>query len=58
MLRELTDCSGEQAQAALEQAGGRVKLAVLLVHGLTRAEAETLLERHVGNLRAALAAAR
>jgi len=58
MLCELTDCSAGEAKASLEQAGGKVKLAVLLVHGLTRADAETLLDRHAGNLRAALAAVR
>ena len=54
MLRELTDCSTAQAQAALANADGKVKLAVLLVHGLARTEAERLLADHNGNLRAAL----
>jgi N-acetylmuramic acid 6-phosphate etherase len=54
MLQELTDCSTAQAQAALANADGKVKLAVLLVHGLPRAEAEQLLAHHNGNLRAAL----
>jgi len=54
MLRELTDCSTVQAQAALANADGKVKLAVLLVHGLARTEAERLLADHNGNLRAAL----
>jgi len=54
MLQELTDCSTAQAQAALANADGKVKLAVLLVHGLGRTEAERLLAHHDGNLRAAL----
>jgi N-acetylmuramic acid 6-phosphate etherase len=54
MLQELTDCSAAQAKAALATAGGKVKLAVLVVHGLPRGEAERLLDRHKGNLRAAL----
>lgn len=54
MLRELTGCSSEQAQAALEQAGGKVKLAVLLLRGIRRGDAEGLLARHNGSLRAAL----
>ncbi len=35
MLRRLTDCSAAEAQAALEAAGGKVKLAVLIVRGMT-----------------------
>jgi N-acetylmuramic acid 6-phosphate etherase len=54
MLQELTDCSTAQAEAALASAGGKVKLAVLLVHGLSCADAERHLARHDGNLRAAL----
>jgi N-acetylmuramic acid 6-phosphate etherase len=54
MLQELTDCSTAQAQAALASADGKVKLAILLVHGLSRNEAERLLAQHDGNLRAAL----
>jgi N-acetylmuramic acid 6-phosphate etherase len=54
MLRELTDCSVEQAQAALAGADGKVKLAILLLRGMSRADAEGLLERSGGNLRLAL----
>jgi len=54
MLRKLTDCSESEARAALEMADGKVKLAVLIVRGLQPAEAEALLARHGGNLRAAL----
>ncbi len=54
MMHELTNCSEEQAQSALAGADGKVKLAILLVRGMSRAEAERLLERHGGNLRLAL----
>lgn len=54
MLRELTDCSAAEARLALEGAGGKVKLAVLIVRGMEPAEAEALLVQHRGNLRAAL----
>lgn len=54
MLQELTDCSAAQAKAALADADGKVKLAVLLVQGLARADAERVLDQHNGNLRAAL----
>lgn len=53
MLRLLTGASTEQAAAALTQSGGRVKLAVLIVRGLSVAEAEAALEHHRGDLRAA-----
>jgi N-acetylmuramic acid 6-phosphate etherase len=56
MLRELTGATTEQAAAALTQAGGRVKPAVLIVRGLRVAEAEALLARHGGDLRRAEAA--
>jgi N-acetylmuramic acid 6-phosphate etherase len=54
MLRRLTDCSADEAQAALEAAGSKVKLAVLIVRGMTATDAEALLAQHQGNLRAAL----
>jgi N-acetylmuramic acid 6-phosphate etherase len=54
MLRRLADCSPDEAQAALQTAGGRVKLAALIVRGMALADAEALLARHQGNLRAAL----
>jgi N-acetylmuramic acid 6-phosphate etherase len=56
MLRELTGATTEQAAAALTQAGGRVKLAVLIVRGLDPAPAEALLTQHGGDLRRAEAA--
>jgi len=53
MLRELTGATTEQAAAALTQAGGRVKPAVLIVRGLRLTEAEALLAQHGGDLRRA-----
>ncbi|MYZ48990.1 N-acetylmuramic acid 6-phosphate etherase [Propylenella binzhouense] len=54
MLSLLTDRSREDVRAALHEAGGRVKLAALLLRGCGLAEAEALLERSGGRLRAAL----
>jgi N-acetylmuramic acid 6-phosphate etherase len=54
MLRTLTGADGQTCRAALGEAGGHVKTAVLLVHGLTAHEAGALLRRHKGNLRGAL----
>lgn len=56
MLRHLTDAAPESAEAALTEAGGNVKTAVLLLRGLDLATARAVLARHHGNLRAALAA--
>jgi N-acetylmuramic acid 6-phosphate etherase len=53
MLRALTGASTEQAAAALTQADGRVKLAVLVVRGLGVLEAQALLNRSGGDLRGA-----
>ena len=55
MLAGLTGAGPEPVRAALAKAGGKVKLAVLLLAGQERAEAERLLARHGGTLRAALA---
>jgi len=55
MLRELTGQDDDTLRAALDAAGGRVKTAVLVLHGLDRAAAESLLARHGGHLHAALA---
>jgi N-acetylmuramic acid 6-phosphate etherase len=54
MMRELTDCSAEQAQSALADADGKVKLAILLLRGLSRTDAESLLQRFGGKLSQAL----
>jgi N-acetylmuramic acid 6-phosphate etherase len=53
MLAELTDAPEDAARAALAQAGGKVKLAVLILDGLDPAEAAARLARHGGHLRAA-----
>lgn len=55
MLHTLTGAGPEAAQAALDGAGGNVKTAVLLLHGLDAAAATALLARNGGRLRAALA---
>lgn len=54
MLRGLTGCDEAAARVALEAAGGKVKLAVLVVRGIAPADAEALLARHGGSLRAAI----
>jgi len=58
MVHGLTGREPEAVRTALEGAGGRVKLAVLLLEGLDRPAAVALLERHGGQLRGALAALR
>ncbi len=55
MLQDLTGADDAAARAALDEAGGRVKTAVLVLRGLDRATAESLLEKHAGHLHAALA---
>ena len=54
MLRHLTGCDEAGATAALAATDGHVKPAVLIVHGLTAADATALLARHSGVLRRAL----
>ncbi len=55
MLRHLTAVDDEPTlRAALDAAGGRVKPAVLIVHGMDAATAEALLARSAGRLRTAL----
>ncbi|HET9019742.1 MAG TPA: N-acetylmuramic acid 6-phosphate etherase, partial [Acetobacteraceae bacterium] len=54
MLRHMTGAETEPAVAALAAAGGNVKTAVLLLHGLDLPAAQTLLARHDGHLRPAL----
>jgi N-acetylmuramic acid 6-phosphate etherase len=58
MLTAITGRDGEAVRRALDVAGGKVKLAVLVLEGLDRAAAEALLDRHGGRLREALAAHR
>jgi N-acetylmuramic acid 6-phosphate etherase len=55
MLLRLTARSRAEVRDALERAGGSVKIAVLLLHGLAPDEAVALLRRAGGGLRAALA---
>jgi N-acetylmuramic acid 6-phosphate etherase len=54
MLLRLTGRDPQEVRAALEQAGGSVKLAVLLLHGCSQAEAASALDRAGGRLRTAL----
>jgi len=54
MLRGLTGCDEAAARAALEAAGGKVKVAVLVVRGMAPGEAEAVLARHGGRLRGAM----
>jgi N-acetylmuramic acid 6-phosphate etherase len=53
IVGEIARCSEVDAARYVEQAEGDVKTAVLLALGLDRGEAEQLLRRHGGNLRAA-----
>ena len=55
IVTQLTDCDPAQAEAALGQAEGDVKLAVMIASGHDPAEAQDALSRHSGDLRAALA---
>src|SRR6516225_10092526 len=50
MVARIADCSETQAARALEQTGGDIKLAALVVLGYDRPEAEAILARHKGNL--------
>jgi N-acetylmuramic acid 6-phosphate etherase len=53
IVSEIARCSEDDAARYVEQAEGDVKTAVLLARGLDRGEAEQLLQRYGGNLRAA-----
>src|SRR5262249_37394110 len=55
ILLRLTGRSREDVRAALSEANGNLKLAVLLLHGCDRKEATGILQRSGGQLRAALA---
>ncbi|MGO2958477.1 MAG: N-acetylmuramic acid 6-phosphate etherase [Acetobacter sp.] len=57
MVQHLTDCTEAEAQAALAQAEGNIKLAVLVCFGFTPATGKAALAKHGGHLRAVLAAA-
>ena len=56
MVCQLTGCTQEAACTALAQAGGRAKLAILLVHGIDADEAASRLAASQGHLGAALRA--
>lgn len=57
IIRQVTGAGEQQARQALEQAGGRTKLAIMMLKsGLDARQAQLLLERHGGVLRRALAA--
>jgi N-acetylmuramic acid 6-phosphate etherase len=51
MVARIADCSEAQAARALEQTGGDIKLAALVVLGYDKAEADVILAKHKGNLR-------
>lgn len=53
MVQTITGCSAQAAKAAHDEAGHDVKLAVLLIDGLSLAEARQCLEAAGGNLRVA-----
>jgi N-acetylmuramic acid 6-phosphate etherase len=55
MLIRLTCCSREAARAAIEEAHGSVKLAVMLLNGCNPEEGARLIDRAGGHLRSALA---
>nr|PZN87647.1 MAG: N-acetylmuramic acid 6-phosphate etherase [Pseudomonadota bacterium] len=54
IVREIVNCSAEDAARFVEQADGDVKTAILLGLGLNATEAAQVLARHDGNLRAAI----
>ena len=56
IVREIVHCPEPDASRFLEQAGGDVKTAVLIGLGVDRSKVARLLERHGGNLRAAIKA--
>jgi N-acetylmuramic acid 6-phosphate etherase len=55
IVAELTDCDPAHAERAVDQAGGEVKLAVMIASGHDPVQARDALSRHGGDLRAALA---
>lgn len=55
MVATITGCTEDAAAAAMAEADGDVKLAVLLALGAGAADARALLAKHDGNLRAAIA---
>lgn len=55
MVGKIAHVNETEARQALDAADGHVKLAVLIANGLAREQAQALLDRCAGNLRAALA---
>lgn len=55
MVCHITGVDNPTAERALQAAGGHVKLAVLIAGGLSATDGRALLDRHAGDLRAALA---
>ena len=55
IVAQIAGCSNDDAERHLDSAGGDVKNAILLGCGLTLDQAAAILQRHRGNLRAALA---
>jgi N-acetylmuramic acid 6-phosphate etherase len=55
MVARIAGCSEAQASRALEETQGDIKIAALVVLGYDKAEAETILSGHKGNLRRVLA---
>ena len=54
ILQKLTGGSADEARDALQRAGGNIKIAVLLLHGVTAEDAAALLAQANGQLRTAL----
>jgi N-acetylmuramic acid 6-phosphate etherase len=54
ILRQITGRDAAEIREALDRAGGQVKLAALVLNGLTADDAAALLDRAGGHLRAAL----
>jgi N-acetylmuramic acid 6-phosphate etherase len=58
IVSEIVRCPERDAARHLEQADGDVKTAILIGIGLSRSDAAQLLQRHGGNLRSAVDAAK
>jgi len=58
IVSKIVGCPDSDAARHLDEAGGDLKTAVLLGLGLPRGEAVQLLQRHAGNLRAAINASK
>ncbi len=54
MVHRIAGCGETRAARALDQTAGNIKTAALLMLGFDRAEAESILARHKGNLRRVL----